>query len=316
MGAARDAGGNVLVTATRSSRTGAGAGPWLELVRLSNLPTCVTNVLVGTAIGAAADPDETNAFPWFACAGVSLAIAILYVGGMALNDVVDAPLDREQRSGRPIPSGRIARAHALAFAALALLVGGGGLVAFGTRAFAAGGALVMVIVVYDLVHKRTAASVVLMGACRGLVYVVAALAVAPDPDPAILGTVAGLMTFYVAVVTAFARGEHAVSPAGGRTGWAHVALPITPLLAALVITPAHPARAVAIGLFIVLWSGRSSLLLRSRPPRARDAIMGWLAGICLVDAWTLTLLDQRMLALVAIALFFLTWLGHRRILGT
>ena len=80
---------------------------WLELSRISNLPTCFTNVLVGVAIGAG-----PGALPWGRAALLSGAIGLMYVSGMALNDVVDVERDRGQRPDRPIPSGRISRAAA------------------------------------------------------------------------------------------------------------------------------------------------------------------------------------------------------------
>ncbi len=290
---------------------------WLELMRLSNLPTCVTNVLVGTAIGLAAAPasDAPRGFPWAVFAGVAAAVALLYVGGMALNDVVDARIDRAQRPGRPIPSGRIRPKPALVFAVSALALGGAGLALFGPYAFGWGLALLACIVVYDLVHKRTAAAVVLMGACRGLIFVVSAVAVDERADVTTLGSLAGAMAIYIALVTALARREHAPDARRIPT-WALAALPVVTLLPALVVPPAHPDRAVAVGLFVVLWLGRSALLIRARPPRAQAAVMGWLSGICLVDAYSLTLLDERAMAFVSIGLFVLTWLGHRRIAGT
>ena len=68
--------------------------------------------------------------------------------------------------------------------------------------------------------------------------------------------------------------------------------------------------------FLICW-----LLLALRntittPPRMKNAILGYLSGICLLDAFYLSLLDQPILALVAIACFGLTAIGHRYILGT
>ena len=75
---------------------------WLELARVSNLPTCVSNVLVGAAIGGV-----TCEIAWPAVGIVAVAVMLLYVGGMALNDVVDYRIALRQRPRRRIPSGRI-----------------------------------------------------------------------------------------------------------------------------------------------------------------------------------------------------------------
>ena len=137
---------------------------WIELVRLSNLPTCISNVLVGAAIGVGSAE--------VSCAGgamATLAVILFYMGGMTLNDVVDRDIDRQQRPGRPIPSGRITVPAALGFA-VACLASGVILAAFaGRHALWVAVILVTVIVRYDVVPKHAAVSVLLMGACRGLV---------------------------------------------------------------------------------------------------------------------------------------------------
>ena len=177
---------------------------WLELARVSNLPTCVSNVLVGAAIGGV-----TCDIAWPVVGVVLIAVMLLYVGGMALNDVVDYRIDLGQRPERPIPSGRIPL-WAAAGVAFACLAAGAGLTAFAGRPavwFAV--ALVAAIVVYNLVHKRTAASVVLMGACRGLVYLTAAAAVCWPLDGPVAMILTAAITVYVALVTLLARAEAA-----------------------------------------------------------------------------------------------------------
>jgi len=175
---------------------------WLELARVSNLPTCVSNVLVGAAIGGV-----TCDIAWPAVGIVAVAVMLLYVGGMALNDVVDHRIDRRERPGRPIPSGRIP-VRTAAGAAIVCLVAGAGLTAFtGTPAVWFGVVLAAAIVVYDLVHKRAAASVVLMGACRGLVYLTAAAAVCWPLEWRVATILTLAITVYVALVTLLARVE-------------------------------------------------------------------------------------------------------------
>ena len=177
---------------------------WLELARVSNLPTCVSNVLVGAAIGGV-----TCDIAWPVVGVVMIAVMLFYVGGMTLNDVVDHRIDLRERPGRPIPSGRIPL-RAAAVVAFVCLVAGAGLTAFAGRpAVWFGIALAAVIVVYDLVHKRAAASVVLMGACRGLVYLTAAAAVCWPLDWPVATILTAAITVYVALVTVLARAEAA-----------------------------------------------------------------------------------------------------------
>ncbi|MCP3905588.1 MAG: UbiA family prenyltransferase [Planctomycetes bacterium] len=281
----------------------------LELARISNMPTCVTNVLVGCAIGGVT---ELRVAPIFGL--VAVAIGMMYVGGMALNDAVDAAMDREERPGRPVPSGRVSRRSAFVIGFGALGIGLAALAPLGIAALGWGVALVAVIVAYDFLHKRLAASVALMGLCRGLVYVVAAVAVNPNLDAMTVLPIAGAMTAYVAVVTRLAQGEaQSARPVTGRLLWL---LPVPLLLPALVVGPSAPAPTIAAGLVMIVWIVAAARHLRASPPRPPHAIMAWLAGICLADGWFLCLLDRPWLALAAGACFLLTTWGHQRILGS
>ena len=83
---------------------------YAELARISNLPTCLSNVLVGCAIGAAAGRAVLGVGT---VAGLAVGIALLYIAGMALNGAADIEVDRAERPQRPIPSGRISLRAAL-----------------------------------------------------------------------------------------------------------------------------------------------------------------------------------------------------------
>jgi 4-hydroxybenzoate polyprenyltransferase len=282
---------------------------YAELTRISNVPTVWSNVLVGCALGAAPD-----GFPWRTALGVAVAMSLMYCGGMALNDAVDAKIDRSERPRRPIPSGRVSRRAAIVFTVVCLAGGLGVLAGFGAVAPAWGGALAATIVAYDIVHKRWGAAALLMGACRGLVVVTAAAAAAPTVDWSRAGPLAGAMTAYIVGVTLAARHE-AGEPKPMR--WPTAVLP------AIVIAPALLLRAddwsggmMGAGAASVAWIVLAALPLVRPPVRVVPAIMAWLAGICLVDAFFLTILDRPLVALVAAGLFVVTALGHRRILGT
>ena len=177
---------------------------WLELMRLSNAPTIVSNVLAGGAIAAG---DGAMWSPALAPAAASMLM--LYVAGMILNDVCDAEVDRLERPGRPIPSGRIglgaARGAGAGLIAAAVVI-----VALACpSASIATMALVICIAAYNLLHRRTAWSVLLLGGCRGLVYVVAAQAAAGEasPNARLLGACAAFMAAYVVALSLLARAE-------------------------------------------------------------------------------------------------------------
>lgn len=157
--------------------TKANARAWLEIARISNLPTVVSNAVAGAAIGAGAGWGLESGRPWIFAPGAMwwaiAAPAFAYVGGMVLNDAFDASIDAAERPSRPIPSGRIARAQAFAagFALLALGVLAVRLTGSST-AFACMLALTAAVVLYNLVHARAAASVLLLAACRALAALV------------------------------------------------------------------------------------------------------------------------------------------------
>ena len=87
---------------------------YLGLLRLPNVFTAVADVAMGfffiQAPWAFSDNgQETSLLPigiW-TVGLLAAASAMLYSGGMALNDVFDIDLDREEQPNRPLPAGRI-----------------------------------------------------------------------------------------------------------------------------------------------------------------------------------------------------------------
>lgn len=193
----------------------------LRLARLSNAPTVVSQCLAGAALGSLAQRHE--ALDWTAL-GRSIGVVLLtYAGGMILNDVLDEPVDRVERPDRPLPARRIGRATAAA-AAVGCLGGALGLawsLGHPTEAkFAT--ALVIAAVLYDVLHLFTAGTTLLLGGCRGLVYLVAAFGQADGPwtatDRDAPLALAVLVGAYVAIFSVIARGE-AERPAPHAGGW-------------------------------------------------------------------------------------------------
>jgi 4-hydroxybenzoate polyprenyltransferase len=164
---------------------------WLELMRVANLPTVMSNAVAGAAIGGAIGEVCPTGACWTHAPATALAALavppLAYTAGMVLNDAFDASIDARERPARPIPSGRIARGTAF-LAGFALL---GGAIA---AALATGSAAVLVlsavlvtgVLLYDAVHARSAASVVLLALCRALAALVplVALALPAESDAA------------------------------------------------------------------------------------------------------------------------------------
>jgi 4-hydroxybenzoate polyprenyltransferase len=173
---------------------------YLDLCRVSNLPTVWTNVLAALVLSGAE-------FSWCNFIILSVSMSLFYSGGMCLNDICDASIDMDIKPTRPMPSGRISPNHAVRFTvalfvtALILLLAVPYL-----RAFYAGLLLTVVIIAYDKSHKSHYSSVILMASCRLLVFVVAALAATGSVAPYAL--LAGCLQFaYVLAISVTARFE-------------------------------------------------------------------------------------------------------------
>src|SRR5687767_12443969 len=83
-----------------------------DLAALVRLPA-VLSVPGDILLGAAMTPPRR----FGRTVGMVGSSALLYLGGMALNDWADREVDARERPGRPIPSGRVSPAAALAVAA-------------------------------------------------------------------------------------------------------------------------------------------------------------------------------------------------------
>ncbi|MEX2300624.1 MAG: UbiA family prenyltransferase [Bryobacterales bacterium] len=282
---------------------------YAELARVSNLPTCVSNSLVGCALGAGG-----GLFSWSSIPPVAVAICLLYVAGMALNDIFDHSHDRIERPERPIPSGRISLPEAWRFAAASALLGLGLLANTSAQALNFGLLLVAFIVLYDLLHKRHPSSVVLMGACRGTIYLVGMAAVGWPGNLRAGLWLAGILALYTVLITVVARSENARTLDARR--WLALALPPPVFASALVVEPQRSEAPIVFGLLLLLWLGWAARAVLKTPADPKAAIQRWISGMCLVDAFFLSLLQQPEAALLALACFALTVYSHRRIAGT
>ena len=317
---------------------------YAQLTRVSNLPTVVSNVLVGSAIGARVD-----VMPWRGVAVVGMATVLLYMGGMALNDAVDAAVDRRQRPERPIPSGRVSLRQAYGVAVVLFLIALGLLATLGMGVLGVGLVLLGLIVGYDALHKQWAGSVIVMGLCRGWVYVLAACAVSISVDvdltggmtqrlfgdderqvviqqiPVLVG-LGGMLTIYTVALSVIARMENdpwegATRHSGrGKGGgdprrWLAVGVPVLVLAATFGFKPRQAIGSVVVGLIMAAWLGRAAGHLFFTPPRVKPFVMAGVSGISLVDAYFLCLLDHSALSIGAIGCFIVAVWSQRYVSG-
>lgn len=210
--------------------------PYLQLVRLPNLFTAAADpiagrLLVGGAIGGVGS--------WIPLAASSVAT---YAAGMVLNDVFDLEVDRLERPGRPLPSGRVSTPVARVLG-LGLLAVGPALAALaGPNSLLVSLALTASVLGYDLGLKRTPIGPFAMGLCRAL-----NLALGLSVDPIIGGPAgwlaAGAFGLFVAGVTFISRDEarsDAQSVRGIGAGMAIQGLAFLGLMAAACLPHRFP----------------------------------------------------------------------------
>lgn len=134
--------------------------PYLRLVRAPAVFSALGDPIAGLLLD---DGDFSSAH----ASRLSAASAMLYLAGMALNDLADRDEDARVRPERPIPSGAVSpRAAALLGGSLLL---GGVIAARRGGARWTGPALAAMVVAYDFQLKRSATlGPIAMGACRSL----------------------------------------------------------------------------------------------------------------------------------------------------
>lgn len=171
----------------------------LELSRVSNLPTVWTNVLAAWIIASGHGWRWTPALGW-----LLLGASLIYSAGMILNDAFDAAWDRDHRPERPIPSGRIGLTTVWAIG-LAWLIGGAVImIALGGASWLMTLLLLAAIVAYDAYHKPWAGSVIVMGACRTMLYLAVGSALGGSEVVVCSGVILGI---YIVALTLAARSE-------------------------------------------------------------------------------------------------------------
>jgi hypothetical protein len=276
----------------------------LKLGRVSNLPTVWTNTLAGTLVAGGSWQDPRIAV-------VVVAMSLFYEGGMFLNDYFDRDIDARERPERPIPSFEIAPGRVAAIG-WGLIAGGLVLLAIlGLQALGVGLLLAAFIVAYDRHHKGNAFAPVLMGMCRALVYVIAAMALAGTLSGSLI-IAAIAMLAYVAGLSYAAWQERLDRPSNL---WP-LALLAVPLLV-VASTLQQGAIAIAIYLCLVGAVGWAIYLLMTRPPRGVPRAVGLLiAAVSLVDAAFIASVGAIGPALVAVTGFFATLALQRYISGT
>ncbi|MCY2958593.1 MAG: UbiA family prenyltransferase [Planctomycetota bacterium] len=238
---------------------------WLRLLRVSLAPTAAADAAAGVVYACGGFPADARAW-WLVPASLGV-----YHGALALNDWNDREHDARSRPSRPIPSGSISPALALA-TAIALFVAGlvCAWLAAPSSALWMGGVAALA-VLYDVAGRGAWRGPLLIGLCRagnlgsGIWWAIQAGALTMPAASAFLPAFAyGLYVFTVARLGRLEDGEDE-RPLGERP---RVLLTIAAaLLASIAVTPTSApilVRAAAVALAI---AGAAGLLAAARPGR-------------------------------------------------
>ena len=261
--------------------------PYLQLVRLPNLFTAAADPLAGwlVATGSLALPGR-----WGPLVAASV---LIYAAGIVLNDVFDVEVDRRERPGRPLPSGRVPYRLAAWFGGLALLAGPAVAALSGSRTSAlVAGLLALAVLLYDAGLKRTPVGPIAMGTCRAL-NLLLGLSQAEHLGGLWGWIIAGSFGLFVVGVTWISRSE--VEPA--RTGGIMAGLLLQLLGIFLLLYPAsfyggllkvphrYPVVAFAVSVvlaFLVVRAGMRALL-RPVPPVVQAAVKTGVLSLVWLD---------------------------------
>lgn len=280
----------------------------LVLGRVSNLSTVWSNCLCAWILGGGGD--------WFVFLSLLVGSSLMYVGGMYLNDYCDVDFDKQFRPERPIPSGQISRRSVLV-ATVGLLLGGyAGIIWINIGAALGGLLLLVLIVVYNLVHKKTSLGIPLMAGCRSAVFLTVGASSFGGLDVDVVWA-SGFMFLYVIGITGLARSEST----DGSLSKAGLFGIIAPLSGSFIF-----------GLFNGLWTGALAGLIVAggwigfsfwHASSGGRLVIGrtigpLLAGICLVDWAILSSMRQFSLTVggTLMAFFIVAIIAQRRIPAT
>lgn len=282
-------------------------------MRISNLPTCLANVLTGAAIGMQFQHPSMAKI-------VSLVVVIscYYCGGMILNDLCDIKYDKAHRPDRPLITGDVSFRNAMIVTVSLFVLPTAILFFVAPHTLPLAAALLACIILYDLLHKKISSSILFMGACRGLVYTICTVAVAnPSQSTAALKAslpFAIIIGFYTLSITIVARMENR-SIVDWRK-WLSIAMPLAVIAILFFERPTHVLSASMALVALAGFMFTACWFVFINPPLIKLAVLTWLSGMCIVDAWFLTVLDQPMLAIIPGICSIVNIYMYKRISGT
>ena len=305
---------------------------FIKLLRISNAPTVVTNSFVGASVAASMEP---GSFPNIArLIAVTVGVVFIYIAGMAINDYFDQVVDAQERPTRPIPAGQISSNTALLVGGTFLLTGMILCAIISLDVLPWVMLLGSAVLAYNMLHLAKFVGPFLMGVCRALVPIVVAIALSPAHAPAwnilmFFALPLGLATFAISLA---ARNEMQLQSTPAQTLRPHrtmrtmiatafmgiAALAPMGAIATRTLDPMEQLMAFTYGLCITLAGAAifRGLTLITSARASHIGVMHWIAALSLLDAASLCILNQPILAYAAIGCFIATTLLQRRIAGS
>lgn len=283
----------------------------LTVGRVSNLPTVWTNVLAAAII--AQSELVASQLVWFM---TFLALSLMYLGGMFLNDAFDAPWDKLNNPSRPIAAGQISASLVWVLGIGMMLIA---VVLIGIfylpqantlLGWLAALSLAACIVLYNAWHKTFAHAAFIMGGCRFGVYVVAALLLAEPNIMVILAAFSLLL--YIAGLTYLARLEH-VNQIGGY--WPLILL-FSPVLVSVFVGFDDWFYWLYLLGFVGWVVTRLRFILVSEQVNVKACIGGLLAAIPLFDGLMLASVGAYWPSMICLLVFLIIPKLHRWVSGT
>jgi len=289
---------------------------WFSITRISNAPTVISNIMVGLGIAIQAHAIEfasQRQLPPLQIAQpllvVTVALLCFYFAGMVLNDAIDENRDKIHRSDRPIPSGLITKQQAW-IAGLVFLFLGTAITVTMTVATAISSIILgTTILLYTFAHQWEWPAIILMGICRGLVYVVAFYAFTNLPNPH-LALFAVAIFLYTAIVTWLGKHEHKKEQTRSQMVW----IALLPVVGCSFAAEGNFMAVSLIAVAFACWIGFASKQFSKNKPTSGMHTL--LSGFCLLDCIFLAALQEYSIMIISFICFVFTIAGHRKILGT
>lgn len=280
---------------------------YLQLGRVSNLPTVWTNCLAGTILAG-------GGLEGIVLAPLLAALSLFYTGGMFLNDAFDHRFDRAFRPERPIPAGEITATEVYAVG-FGLLMLGEGLLALPAllrdrvpdpEVMTWGLVLGLLIIYYNYRHKTDPLSPLVMALCRALVYLISGAMVASAFAAEVLaGSV--VLVAYMVGLTYIAKQENLQEV---KNLWPLLFL-LAPFLYGFLRLEQLDQRSLVYLLFFAWVIYALSFLLQERRNIPR-AVISLIAGISLLDGMLIAGVPGQLAGVWLAAIGFLLTLSVQR----